>query len=518
MRSVSWTEALGQLALAEMPVTFDELDELRASYHCDDLELTDEMMGWTREEAVTFFESGGLQCPRTTIEDGLMVSLPSELGVVAKRVARPSGESTTSIDSLSSRSSSSASPSVTASPLSTDGKAHAFCDPADSITLPPAWVTMRACQEALTLASCASPNQSLHLVHALEQQGDVLFAHQRFDEASVAYHAAIKIAPDQPHLLHASKLTDEAVKGGVWFRQIVPGRDVALTPVNPEEHLIFGAAASMKNLMYLVGDATTRECYAVDACWDPHGIVEFAARHRMRLVGSICTHGHFDHAGGTIPSSLVAMVYGPMAKHKFDGHRVPGLREMGRQHGLKLYAHAFELGLISDQCGLEIDEIVPLHQGSTLGLGGGPGGGGAAGGAASGVAGGVRLEVLHTPGHSSGSICVCVQEEGRTSLVLVGDTVFPGQCGRLDLPDSDKSDMYDSFARLRTLDDSVLVYPGHSFSGKRTTIGQEKQSGLLRDFSKEAWLQMHAGTTTNNMSSEQSRSSPFAFVPPDSLG
>jgi glyoxylase-like metal-dependent hydrolase (beta-lactamase superfamily II) len=222
---------------------------------------------------------------------------------------------------------------------------------------------------------------------------------------------------------------------------------------------------------------TSRECYVVDPCWDPRGIVAFAASQKMKVVGAFPTHYHFDHAGGAIPPPFVAMVYGPMSK---PGARLPGLREMGRDHGAALYCHALERERLAKQCDVGLDELHPLEQGSTLLLG---------------TAG--HLEVLHTPGHSSGSVCVRVNtgspgsDGTRTLSVFTGDTVFPGSCGRLDLPDSDKGAMYDSLQKLRTLADDIQVYPGHAYSGDKSTIGQEKVRGLLRPFSKAEWLSMH---------------------------
>lgn len=215
------------------------------------------------------------------------------------------------------------------------------------------------------------------------------------------------------------------------------------------------------------------------------------------------------------------MVYGPMGK---PNARLPGLHEMGRHHGAKLYCHSLERERLAKQCELRLDELLPLEQGSKLPLG----------------AAGMALEILHTPGHSGGSICIQVSASGPrsygvyTQSVLTGDTVFPGSCGRLDLPDSDKSAMYDSLQRLvrvrnsdpppppywprtrfdpsrkqsghliaqewrafasrlpqRELDDSVAVYPGHAYSGERSTVGQEKKQGLLRAFGKQQWLSMH---------------------------
>lgn len=149
---------------------------------------------------------------------------------------------------------------------------------------------------------------------------------------------------------------------------------------------------------------------------------------------------------------------------------------MARDHKLPVYAHALEVKRLANQTGLSEDEIKPLRQGTTL-----P------------IAGGGSLEVLHTPGHSGGSVCLCVRpaDSKRMHSVVVGDTLFPGSCGRLDLPDSDVSAMFDSLATLRALDDKLTVYPGHGYSGPSTSIAQEKASGLLREFSKEQWMRMH---------------------------
>ena len=323
--------------------------------------------------------------------------------------------------------------------------------------------------------ACISAKPEWHKAHY--RKGDALFALHRFEDALAAYQNALVLAPKDAEITGAAKLTEEAVKGGIWIRQLLPGRDIAISSSSPEEALIFGAAKQMKNFIYLVGDASSRECYVVDPCWDPRGIVAFAASQKMKVVGAFPTHYHFDHAGGAIPPPFVAMVYGPMSK---PGARLPGLREMGRDHGAALYCHALERERLAKQCDVGLDELHPLEQGSTLLLG---------------TAG--HLEVLHTPGHSSGSVCVRVNtgspgsDGTRTLSVFTGDTVFPGSCGRLDLPDSDKGAMYDSLQKLRTLADDIQVYPGHAYSGDKSTIGQEKVRGLLRPFSKAEWLSMH---------------------------
>ena len=309
------------------------------------------------------------------------------------------------------------------------------------------------------------------------RRGEALFALQRYDEAVEAYSSALACKPGDAHLRFATSLAREASKGGVWFRQLSPGREIATSPGSELETLVFGAAARSRNFIYLLGCATTRECYCVDPAWDTRGIAAVCARHKMRLVGALGTHYHFDHIGGFVPPQLQAMVYGPFGRPRDADGRLVGLREMRVDHGAKLYAQSHEISTIARQIGLSEGELTPLEHGTRLPLGG------------SGA-----LEILHTCGHSPGSLCVRVLPTDTASreFVLTGDTVFPGSCGRLDMPDASKDAMFDSLAKLRTLDSAVKLYPGHGYSGEVTTVGQEKAEGMLRPFNKESFLQMFA--------------------------
>jgi glyoxylase-like metal-dependent hydrolase (beta-lactamase superfamily II) len=80
----------------------------------------------------------------------------------------------------------------------------------------------------------------------------------------------------------------------------------------------------------------------------------------------------------------------------------------------------------------------------------------------------VRLEVLHTPGHTEGSVCLFARDQG---ILFSGDTLFAGGWGRVDLQGGDAEAMADSIARLAGLEDPVRVQPGH---GAATTIGRER--------------------------------------------
>jgi glyoxylase-like metal-dependent hydrolase (beta-lactamase superfamily II) len=85
----------------------------------------------------------------------------------------------------------------------------------------------------------------------------------------------------------------------------------------------------------------------------------------------------------------------------------------------------------------------------------------------------LRLRVLHTPGHTPGSVCLLDADSGT---LLSGDTLFAGGWGRVDLPGGDPAVMVESLVRLLDLDDPVRVLPGH---GAATTIGRER-----------AWLEL----------------------------
>ena len=78
-------------------------------------------------------------------------------------------------------------------------------------------------------------------------------------------------------------------------------------------------------------------------------------------------------------------------------------------------------------------------------------------------------------------------------LALTGDTVFPGSCGRLDLPGSSVDAMFSSLQSLRErLSDELPIFPGHGYSGASSTAAREKATGLLRPLTQAQWRRMMA--------------------------
>jgi len=151
---------------------------------------------------------------------------------------------------------------------------------------------------------------------------------------------------------------------------------------------------------------------------------------------------------------------------------------------IPVYISSIELEMAAEQTETDPSSLSPLDDGQCLKVGR------------------FVLEFIHTPGHSPGSVCILVcdgeqdpkEESTQTSisnvLLVTGDTVFPGSCGRLDLPGSDPRIMYDSLRKLANLPDILPIYPGHGYNGVSSTIGAEKSVGMLRDMSRKQWEKM----------------------------
>jgi glyoxylase-like metal-dependent hydrolase (beta-lactamase superfamily II) len=230
----------------------------------------------------------------------------------------------------------------------------------------------------------------------------------------------------------------------LYLRQLLAGRDFAVgDPV----------AAQMVNFCYLIGDRDAGECVVVDPAWDVQGLFDAAAVDGMRITGALATHYHPDHIGGDL-----------------YGHRVEGLPDLQEIAAIPVHAHRAEVEGIRYMTGLSASDLVLHDGGDALEVGS------------------VRIELLHTPGHTPGSQCFLV--DGK---LVSGDTLFVGGCGRVDLPGGDAETMYRTLTqRLATLPESTILYPGHHYGPvPKSTIGSEKQSNYaLRPQSLEDWLSL----------------------------
>jgi hydroxyacylglutathione hydrolase len=184
--------------------------------------------------------------------------------------------------------------------------------------------------------------------------------------------------------------------------------------------------------VHIVADERSREAIAIDTAIPSLAWIadELAARDwTLKLI--VSTHGHWDHIGD---NAAVATATGAeIAVHPLDRESLV--------HPTPLYAP------------FEIPPSVPaveLAEGGVIRFGE------------------IRLRVLHTPGHTPGSVCLESTDDG---LLFSGDTLFAGGWGRVDLPGGSAEAIVESLGRLAELEPIVAVLPGH---GPVTTIGRER--------------------------------------------
>jgi hydroxyacylglutathione hydrolase len=184
--------------------------------------------------------------------------------------------------------------------------------------------------------------------------------------------------------------------------------------------------------VHILADARSGEAIAIDTAIPSLAWIgdELAARSwSLKLI--VSTHGHWDHVGDN--AAVADHTGAAIAIHPLDAHRLTDPQPIWAP--------------------FEIPPSVPavdLAEGGEIRFGA------------------IRLSVLHTPGHTEGSVCLLATDEG---LLFSGDTLFAGSFGRVDLPGGDAEAIVESLARLAGLEDVLEVLPGH---GPATTIGRER--------------------------------------------
>lgn len=203
------------------------------------------------------------------------------------------------------------------------------------------------------------------------------------------------------------------------------------------ERLVVGA---LEANCYLVVDPATRDAVIVDPGDQAKGILDAVQRLQARVVDVIHTHGHFDHISATEQVIEGIGQSAPIYSHPADAYLYErNARLMGAPFGYPLPEHLVTPGH-------------PLHDGMTIPFGDS------------------ALEVIHTPGHTPGSVSLLCS--GR--FVISGDTLFRRGIGRTDLPGGDEDAIYESIlTRLYPLPGELVVWPGH---GESTTIAQERHA------------------------------------------
>ena len=190
------------------------------------------------------------------------------------------------------------------------------------------------------------------------------------------------------------------------------------------------------NFAYLVTCPVTAQAMAVDPGRDPEVLLGELRRRSLTLVLLANTHGHADHTAGN--AAVLAATGARHAAHPAD---LPGVD-------------------------------LPLGEGSLLSVGK------------------LKVSVLHTPGHTAGSLVFHVGD-----ALLTGDTLFVSRCGRADLPGSDPAALYHSLGRLGAFPGPTRVYPGHDYGPQpSSTIAWERANNpYLRCPDLDSFIRMRMG-------------------------
>lgn len=190
----------------------------------------------------------------------------------------------------------------------------------------------------------------------------------------------------------------------------------------------------------VVGDPATHEAIVIDPGDEVDRILEVIAKHDLKVRAILNTHAHIDHVGGL--RKMKEATGAPVMMHSED---------------LELYKH---LDIQAQWIGMKTPEMVEVdsfvREGDSVRWGG------------------YQAKVMHTCGHTPGSICLHVPQEAAAGMLFAGDTLFAGSIGRTDLWGGSFEDILRSIHnKLMALPEDTVVYPGH---GPATTIGQERES------------------------------------------
>ncbi len=215
---------------------------------------------------------------------------------------------------------------------------------------------------------------------------------------------------------------------------IIPGKDSGVAMGIMIKRLTVGA---LEENCYIVYDESTKEAMVIDPGDEPDRIIDIIKEKGLDVKYLICTHTHFDHVGAL-----------PELKEETGAKIIMHIDDK------QVYAAAKDMAAV---WGFDVDEMPApdelVEEGYVIQIGD------------------AKFEVIHTPGHSPGSICL--YGEG---LLFSGDTVFAGSIGRTDFPGGSIEKMKESFRRVISLPDDTQILSGH---GPATTVEREKRENFF---------------------------------------
>ena len=184
------------------------------------------------------------------------------------------------------------------------------------------------------------------------------------------------------------------------------------------------SVGSMQNFNYVLGCPSTREGASFDPAFEPQKAIDILEKKGCLLQAVFLTHNHWDH--------------------------IDGLPYLIKRCQPTVYVHALDQGPIQEMT----QKIHLVCDGEEISWGD------------------IKIRVIHTPGHTPGSACYLIHQE----ILVSGDTLFQGNCGRCDLPGGSARQMFESLhLKLKRLKDQILVYPGHDYGVKPvSTVGYER--------------------------------------------
>jgi hydroxyacylglutathione hydrolase len=185
----------------------------------------------------------------------------------------------------------------------------------------------------------------------------------------------------------------------------------------------------------IIGDETTREAMVIDPGDEIEEITALLHKHKVQVKQIVITHAHIDHVGGAM--KLRALTGAPILLNQNDYALLKMLDMQAAWIGMPAPGKVEIESNLGDADNLRVGDL--------------------------------SATVIHTPGHTEGSVCLYFPSE---KLLLAGDTLFAGSIGRTDLPGGSFDKIMRSLhGRVLALPDETAVIPGH---GPSTTIGEER--------------------------------------------